>query len=123
MTKILIIEDDLFLRDLAYQKLQSAGFEAHQAADGEEGFKKIIEVKPDLVLLDIVLPGIDGFEILRRKKDNPEISSIPVVILSNLGQKEEIEQGLSLGAKDYLIKAHFTLDEIILKVKKILGQN
>ena len=121
MAKILVIEDDLFLRDLVYQRLQGAGFEAHQAADGEEGLKKIIELKPDLVLLDIILPNLDGFEILKRKGENPEIAQIPVIILSNLGQKEEIEQGLKLGARDYLIKAHFTLDEILLKIKKLLG--
>ena len=121
MAKVLIIEDDLFLRDLVYQKLQSSGFEAYQAVDGEEGLKKIIEIKPDIVLLDIILPGIDGFEILRRKKENPEIASIPVIVLSNLGQKEEIDQGLNLGAKDYLIKAHFTLDEIMMKVKNVLA--
>lgn len=122
MAKVLIVEDDLFLRDLVFQKLQASGFEAHQAADGEEGLKKIIEVKPDLVLLDIILPSIDGFEVLRRKKENPEIASIPVMVLSNLGQKEEIDQGLKLGAKDYMIKAHFTLDEIMLKIKQLLGQ-
>lgn len=120
MAKILIIEDDLFLRDLMYQRLQSFGFEVFQAVDGEEGLKKIVEAKPDLVLLDIILPGIDGFEVLRRKNENPEIASIPVVILSNLGQKEEIEQGLNLGAKDYLIKAHFTTEEIAQKIKQHL---
>lgn len=121
MKKILIIEDDIFLRDLAYQKLKSLDFDVHQAVDGEEGFKKIIELKPDLVLLDIILPGIDGFEVLRKKRENKEISEIPVIVLSNLGQKEEIDQGLKLGAKDYLIKAHFTLDEVLVKIRQILG--
>ena len=120
--KVLIIEDDLFLRDIIFQELQSAGYETHYAVDGEEGLKKISEVKPDLVLLDIILPGIDGFEILKRKQENPEIAEIPVVILSNLGQKEEINRGMRLGAKDYLIKAHFTPDEVLQKVKQVLGE-
>jgi len=121
MPKILIIEDDIFLRDLAFQKLKALNFEVSQAIDGEEGLKKIIEIKPDLVLLDIILPGMDGFEVLKKKQENKEISSIPVIILSNLGQKEEIDQGLKLGAKDYMIKAHFTLDEVLEKIKQILG--
>jgi DNA-binding response OmpR family regulator len=121
MKKILIIEDDIFLRDLSFQKLKSLNFEVFQAVDGEEGLKKIIEIKPDLVLLDIILPGMDGFEVLKKKQENKEISEIPVIVLSNLGQKEEIDQGIKLGAKDYLIKAHFTLDEVSAKVKQILG--
>ena len=75
-----------------------------------------------LVLLDLVLPGIDGFEVLKQLKADPEISHIPVVILSNLGQKEDIDRGLNLGAKDYLIKAHLTPGEIVEKVKEILKQ-
>jgi len=117
---ILIIEDDKFLRELIVQKLIKENYETSEAADGEEGIKKIKEEKPDLVLLDLILPGIDGFEVLSRMRDDPEISSIPVIILSNLGQKEDVERGLGLGAKDYLIKAHFTPGEIIEKIKKIL---
>jgi len=112
---ILIIEDDKFLRELIAQKLLKENYEISEAVDGEEGIKKIREEKPDLIL-----PGIDGFEVLSRMKDSEEISSIPVIILSNLGQKEDVERGLNLGAKDYLIKAHFTPGEIIEKIKKIL---
>ena len=78
---------------------------------------KIKEEKPHLVLLDLILPGIDGFEVLSRMREDPSLSSIPVIILSNLGQKEDIERGLKLGAVDYLIKAHFTPGEIIEKIK------
>jgi DNA-binding response OmpR family regulator len=117
---ILIIEDDKFLRELIAQKLLKENYEISEAVDGEEGIKKIREEKPDLILLDLILPGIDGFEVLSRMKDSEEISSIPVIILSNLGQKEDVERGLNLGAKDYLIKAHFTPGEIIEKIKKIL---
>jgi DNA-binding response OmpR family regulator len=117
---ILIIEDDKFLRELIAQKLLKENYEISEAVDGEEGIKKIREEKPDLILLDLILPGIDGFEVLSRMKSSEEISSIPVIILSNLGQKEDVERGLNLGAKDYLIKAHFTPGEIIEKIKKIL---
>jgi len=118
--KILIIEDDRFLRELIIKKLVNEGYDAIEAIDGEQGLQKIKEEKPDLVLLDLILPGIDGFEVLAQKKDDASISGIPVVILSNLGQKEDIERGLNLGAIDYLIKAHFTPGEIIEKVRNIL---
>lgn len=117
--KILIIEDDKFLRDLLTRKLANEGFIISEAIDGEEGIKKIREEKPDLVLLDLILPGIDGFEVLSRAKEDPNTASVPVIILSNLGQREEVEKGMKLGAIDYLIKAHFTPGEIIEKIKNV----
>ena len=118
--KILVIEDDKFLRELIAQKLVKENFEISEAIDGEEGIKKIREEKPNLILLDLILPGIDGFEVLSQMKEDSTIASIPVIILSNLGQKEDIEKGLKLGAIDYLIKAHFTPGEIIDKIKNVL---
>ncbi|MBL7142297.1 MAG: response regulator [Candidatus Pacebacteria bacterium] len=118
--KILIIEDDKFLRDLISQKLLKEGFDIAQAVDGEDGIKKIKEENPDLILLDLILPGIDGFEVLTQMKADQNLASIPVIILSNLGQKEDIEKGLKLGANDFLIKAHFTPGEIIEKIKNVL---
>ena len=120
MSKVLVIEDDKFLRELIVRKLMKEGYDTDIAVDGEEGIKKIKEAKPDLVLLDLILPGIDGFEVLARKRKDPEISEIPVIILSNLGQKDEIERGFNLGAIDYLIKAHFTPREIIDKITSLL---
>ena len=117
---ILIVEDDKFLRELINRKLSGEGFDALEAVDGEEGIKKIKEEKPDLVLLDLILPGIDGFEFLAKAREDPETSSIPIIILSNLGQREEVDKGLKLGAVDYLIKAHFTPGEIIEKIKNTL---
>ncbi len=117
---ILIIEDDKFLRELIVQKLIKEGYDTSEAVDGEEGIKKIKEEKPDLVLLDLILPGIDGFEVLARMREESTLSSIPVIILSNLGQKEDVEKGLKMGAVDYLIKAHFTPGEIIEKIKNVL---
>ena len=117
---ILIIEDDKFLRELITRKLLNEAYEVSEAVDGEEGIKKIKEEKPDLILLDLILPGIDGFEVLSKKKEDPALASIPVIILSNLGQKDDVEKGLKMGAIDYLIKAHFTPGEIIEKIKVVL---
>jgi len=117
---ILIIEDDKFLRELIAKKLIKEGYEISEAVDGEEGMKKVKEEKPDLVLLDLILPGIDGFEVLSRMREESALASIPVIILSNLGQREDVEKGLRMGAVDYLIKAHFTPGEIIDKIKAAL---
>ncbi|MDP2864220.1 MAG: response regulator [bacterium] len=117
---ILVVEDDKFLRELIVRKLIQEDFSTSEAIDGEDGMKKIKEEKPDLVLLDLILPGIDGFEVLSKVKGDVSLARIPVIILSNLGQKDDVERGFKLGAVDYLIKAHFTPGEIIEKVKGAL---
>ena len=118
--KILIIEDDKFLRELIAQKLIKEGYDIAEAIDGEKGIKAVEEEKPDLVLLDLILPGIGGFDVLAKMKEDPKMAQFPVIILSNLGQKDDIERGLKMGAVDYMIKAHFTPGEIIEKVKAVL---
>ncbi|MBI1888348.1 MAG: response regulator [Candidatus Spechtbacteria bacterium] len=118
--KVLVIEDDQFLRDLIIKKLEEEGFETLQAIDGEEGLRLIREEKPAIVLLDLILPGVDGFEVLKQAKEDAGVRAIPIIILSNLGQKDDIDRGLALGAEDYLIKAHFTPGEIVQKVKDTL---
>ena len=118
--KIILVEDDKFLSEMYVVKLTESGFEVDVAADGEEGLNKIKEQKPDLVLLDIVLPKMDGFEVLRNIKSEPSLKNISVIALTNLGQKEEVEKGLKLGADDYIIKAHFTPTEVVAKAKKVL---
>jgi len=117
---ILIVEDDEFLRGLINKKLASEGFGVISAIDGEDGIKKAKEDKPDLVLLDLVLPNIDGFEVLSKIREDASISKTPVIILSNLGQKEDIDKGMKFGATDYIIKAQFTPEEIVERVKNIL---
>lgn len=119
--KILIIEDDKFLRELMVRKLSSLQFSVVSAVDGEEGLEKIKAEMPDIVLLDLILPGIHGFEVLEKSKSDPATAKIPIIILSNLGQSEDIERGLKLGAADFLVKAHFTPQEIVSKLKTILG--
>lgn len=119
---ILIVEDDQFLRNLCIRKLQKEKFNVLYAVDGEEGLRKIQEEKPDLVLLDILLPGLNGFDVVMAAKNNPDLNNIPIILLSNLGDKSDVNKGLSLGANDYLIKAHFTPGEIVNKVREWLGK-
>lgn len=121
--KILIIEDDRFLRELITRKLSTEGYEVVEAVDGEAGVKMAKDSKPDLVLLDLILPGIGGFEVLEKIKKDQATSSILVIILSNLGQKEDIERGIALGATDFLIKAHFTPGEIIEKIATVFARH
>ncbi len=117
---ILIIEDDKFLRDLIVRKLRREGYKTSEAIDGEDGFKKIKVEKPTLVLLDLILPVIDGFEVLTKMKDSPELSKIPVMVLSNLGQAEDMERVKKFGVVDYIVKAYLTPNEIIERIKSVL---
>lgn len=118
--KVLIVEDDQFLRDLMERKLRKEGFVTESAIEGESGLKKVTSFRPDLVLLDIILPGLDGFTILQKIRENSATASTPVILLTNLGQRDDVEKGLKLGAAGYLIKAHFTPGDIVDKVKEIL---
>ena len=97
-------------------------FEIELASDGKLGLTKIEEFRPDLVLLDIILPKMDGFEVLKKIKEKDELKEIPIVLLTNLGQKNEVEKGLALGAQEYIIKAHFTPTAVVTKVKEILDK-
>jgi len=119
---VCIIEDDNFLRELLVRKLESAGFKILAAITGEDGLKIMRETVPnlDIVLLDLVLPGMHGFDVLGEIKKDTKINKVPVIILSNLGQEEEIKKGLDLGAEDFLIKANFTPGAIMRKVNKVL---
>lgn len=119
--KILVIEDDSFFADVLKNKLESQGCEVQVASDGLEGFNKIEEMKPDLVLLDILLPSMNGYEVLEKKKEEESIKDIPVIVISNSGQPVEIERVLELGAEDYLIKAQFGPNEVMSKVTSCLG--
>ncbi|MBI5037360.1 MAG: response regulator [Candidatus Kerfeldbacteria bacterium] len=123
-TRILIVEDDQFLRDLLVTKLTKEKFDVTAAMDGPSGLEKILTTRPEIVLLDIIMPGMDGFEILKRIRDNTDMqmARTPVILLSNLGQEADVEKGRNLGANDYLIKSNFTIDEIIEKIQKTLKQ-
>ena len=122
MSKILIIEDDPFLREMYVAKFTKSNFGVETAIDGKEGMQKTKDNKPDLILLDIVLPKMDGFEFLEKIKGDPQLKKIPVILLTNLGQRNEVEKGLSLGADEYIIKAHFTPTAVVAKVKEVLAK-
>lgn len=118
--RVLIIEDDGFLGRLLVRKLDKEGLAADLAVDGKEGLKKITEERPDLLLLDLILPGLDGFQILKNLRENKTTAGLPVIVLSNLGQLEEINKAKALGADDFLIKANFTPTEVVSKIKNLL---
>ena len=122
MTKILLVEDDPFLIDIYATKLKEAGFKVLTAGDGKESLKKTIDESPDVVLLDIVLPKVDGWEILKELQmiKKASLPGLQVIILSNLGQKEEVEKGLQMGAVKYLIKAHYTPSEVVREINDLL---
>ncbi len=120
--KILIIEDDDFFRGLIAKKLLFEDFDVYMASNGEEGISKMKEQKPSLVLLDMLLPSLDGFEILAKIKEDRALAATPVIIASNLDEKEDINRALKMGAADYLIKSQYTPEMIVEKVKKALGK-
>ena len=119
--KILIIDDDPFILDMYVLKFKQEGFQIETASNGKDGLQKIKEYLPEVLLLDIVMPVMDGFDILQEIKKNNLLPNSKVVLLTNLGQKEDIDRGMGLGADDYIIKAHFTPTEVVNKVKKLLG--
>ncbi len=121
MKKIVIIEDDEFLGSVMEEKLKLEGFNAIWAKDGALGLKKISDEMPDLVLLDMMLPTLSGYEILEAKQKLLAIKDIPVIVISNSGQPVELDRILALGVKDYLIKVQFSPKEVIDKVRKLLG--
>lgn len=119
--KILLIEDDRFLIKLYSDKLLREGFDVSMAISGEEGLSKVVGEKPDLVLLDVILPQKNGFDILSEIKLNNETKHIPVVMLTNLGQDSDIKTGMDLGAVDYLVKTDFSITKLPEIVRKHLA--
>ncbi|MEK7538676.1 MAG: response regulator [Patescibacteria group bacterium] len=118
---VLVVEDDKFLRELLVRKLLAEKFTVESAIDAEGAFAILKDKKPDIILLDLILPGVSGFDILARVKADQATADIPVIILSNLGQKEDVDRAKSLGAQDFMVKANFTLDEIVEKVHSVVG--
>lgn len=119
--RILIVEDEKLISELLKKKLEKEGYEVELAGDGEEGLEKIREIRPDLILLDIVMPKKGGFEIMEEMKKEEEIKKIPVIVISNSGQPVELDRAKNLGAKDWLIKTEFDPQEVLEKVKKQIG--
>ncbi len=119
--KILLVEDDPFLLNMYAAKFEMENFKVNVADDGEKGMQMIEKEIPDIVLLDIMLPKMTGFEVLEKIRNNPKTSKLPVILLTNLSQKDEIDKAMSLGVSDYLIKAHFMPSEVVEKIKNVLG--
>ena len=119
--KILLIENEEIMVNLLQKKLTEEGYKIEIARDGIEGLEKAKLVKPNLILLDIVMPKMGGLEVLEEMQKNKKLKKIPVIIISNSGQPVEIDKAQKLGAKDWLIKTEFDPQEVIEKVKKQLG--
>jgi len=115
--KILSVEDDAFLRDLLAQKFSSQHFKMYYAQNGEEALAIARKEAPDLILLDVILPTMTGFEVMEKLQEDPLTQSIPVIFLSNLGQQSDLDKAHNLGAKEFIVKANHSLEEIIEKVK------
>ena len=119
-SKILLIEDDAFMSDLLTTALARVGFDVSNVKTGAEGVRLFGEWHPDLILLDLILPRIDGFEVLSLLKANPKTISIPVIVLTNLEGSADVERALALGATTYLVKTNYRLEEVIEKVKQAI---
>ncbi len=118
---ILLVEDDSFISGMYQTKLKNAGYQVEVVADGELAWERIQkDPVPDILLLDVILPKKDGFEILEDLRKEDRTKNLPVILLTNLGQKPDVERGIKLGADDYIIKAHFTPSEVMERVEKVL---
>lgn len=118
--KILLVEDEPFLSSLLRLKLEKADFEVISAKDGEEALNILGQTKPDLMLLDLILPKKNGFEVLETIRQDPQLEKLPVIIISNLGQEVDISRGKSLGVIEYFVKARLSIDDLVKKVKELV---
>ncbi len=120
--KIVMVEDDIAMREIVVHKLASNGFTVKEAEDGQQGIDLIIKEKPDLVLLDLMLPEVDGFKVLEtiRQNEDPVVAKTPVIVLSNLWSNKDILKTKALNVQAYLVKAYFTTEEIMNKINEIL---
>jgi len=121
MKKILIAEDDRFLATAYRIKLSKAGYDVHVAGDGQEAINALISFTPDLIILDLIMPVKDGFSVLAELKSNEKYKAIPVIVASNLGQKEDTEKAVKFGATDFVVKSDLSLETLIAKIHTILG--
>ncbi|MEI6222302.1 MAG: response regulator [bacterium] len=119
--KVLIVEDNKDIVEMYDVKFTREGFDVVEAYDGESGLQKAIDEHPDLILLDVMMPNMDGFEVLHALRNNTSLN-VPIIILSNLGQQEQIEKGYQLGATAYIVKANYTPSEVVDKVKSFLAE-
>jgi DNA-binding response OmpR family regulator len=120
--KILMVEDDVAMREIVIHKLMSHGFDVKEAEDGKQGLEVLLKEKPDLVLLDLMLPEVDGFKVLEtvRAHQDPKVAATPIIILSNLWSNKDILRTKALKVQAYMVKAYFTTEEILNKINEIL---
>ncbi|MEI8343886.1 MAG: response regulator transcription factor [Candidatus Moraniibacteriota bacterium] len=118
--KILIVEDDAFIRDIYQTKFNQEGFEVVMAEDGIFALEKMEQFIPDIILLDVLMPYMDGVEVLKKIKENAKLKNIPIIMLTNISEKEKVDMASENGADGYLIKSHFTPSEVVQKVKVLL---
>jgi len=121
--KILIVEDDKFISEVYVTKLLSEGLDAKAAEDGDQALEMMKKEKPELVLLDILMPKMNGIEVFREMKGKEELKDIPVIILTNASEVEYVKEAKKIGTADYLIKSNFTPDEVVSKIKERLNKN
>ena len=121
MAKILLVDDDKLMVKMYQGKFEDDGYTIEVATNGEEGLAKTEEFNPDLILLDVMMPKVNGFEMLKKLKAKQQTKKIPVILLTNVGGDEDAKRGLSMGAVAYLVKAHYDVKDIVKKVKEILG--
>lgn len=122
-TQILIVEDEPMLADMYATKFSMEGFAVEKGSDGVEALAKARAVKPDIILLDIIMPKLDGFSVLKELKADANLKSVPVILLTNLGQDDDVRKGKKLGADDYFVKANHSPQEIVEKVRALLVQH
>jgi len=122
MKKILFIEDESALQKTFGEVLKQEGYETIPALDGETGLRMAKSQKPDLVLLDLILPRVHGFDVLKRLKEDKETKDIPIIILTNLEEVGSVDKAVELGATTYLVKTQYSLEEVVEKIKKALGE-
>lgn len=120
--KILLVEDEEIIIELLQKKLTKEGYEVSIARNGEEGLKLMREANPDIVLLDIIMPKLGGFEVMEAMQKDPELKKIPIIVISNSGQPVELDKAQRLGARDWLIKTEFDPQEVLIKVEKQIGK-
>lgn len=119
-THIVFIEDDPFLLDLGMSRIQRAGYKLTHFLTADEALPQIEELRPDVILLDLILPGMDGYQFLKKIKQDEKTKDIPVIILSNLGSESEIKRGMDLGAAEYLVKSNTRPSEVLSKIQGVL---
>lgn len=121
MKKLLIVEDDLFLNKVYKKKLVDAGYEIETLPTGTGVIESLTKSRPDAILLDLIMPEVDGFQVLETLKDKPELASIPVIVLSNLGQDADVKKAKDLGAREYLVKSNVTFEKVLETIQAVTG--